>query len=242
MEGGQALKRLRLGFGFTLLDVTNASEKIAEKKGDAAYILTPGRLSDIESKGIVPSIFKLYSLAAVYGTTFSELLSFYKIDLDLPKDHLVAASRPRRTNLLPSSFADNVFDLGTQETILARPGTIPRTPLIAEDLGFRYGCIGTEDFTMSPLMPAGSIVQIDQSKTKVLAGPFLSPLSRPIYFIETRDGYVCSWANLKGNRLDIVPHHLSGVEPRCLCHRREAEVIGQVVAFTTNLLKRTGSD
>ena len=47
------------------------------------FAVSPSRLSDIETKGLVPSIFRLYSLAVIYQMDIRELLGFYGVDTAL---------------------------------------------------------------------------------------------------------------------------------------------------------------
>jgi hypothetical protein len=63
-------------------DVELASNQIAQRFQSEEFSIPPSRLSDIETKGIVPSIFRLYSFAAIYRQDYRELLSFYGLDLD----------------------------------------------------------------------------------------------------------------------------------------------------------------
>ena len=62
-----------------------------------------------------------------------------------------------------------------------------------------------------------------------------SELERPIYFVETREGYTCCWCSLKGDDIVLHSHPLSPVPVRVLRHPREAEVIGQVVGIALKL-------
>ena len=61
------------------------------------------------------------------------------------------------------------------------------------DRRYTYGYIGTDDFTMYPILPPGTFVQIDESKARVVDGAWRSEYERPVYFVETRDGYTCCW-------------------------------------------------
>ncbi len=76
---------------------------------------------------------------------------------------------------------------------------------------YTYGYIGSEDFTMYPLLPPGTFLQVDESRNKVVAGMWRSELERPIYFVETREGYTCCWCSLKGDQIVLQPHPLSPV-------------------------------
>src|SRR5438067_1728871 len=65
-NGGQRLRQLRERLGLSLRDVEMASNAIAERHGDDAYSLSLSRLSEIESKGVLPNIYKVYSLSIIY--------------------------------------------------------------------------------------------------------------------------------------------------------------------------------
>ena len=62
-------------------DVHAASLKIAKRHNNPAFIIPPSRLHAIEAKNATLSVWRLYTLAVVYGRTFYELLSFYGIDV-----------------------------------------------------------------------------------------------------------------------------------------------------------------
>jgi hypothetical protein len=115
-------------------------------------------------------------------------------------------------------------------------GVVPLTYLatLADDR-YSYGYIGTEDLTMHPILPPGSFVQVDETKNRVAEGVWRSEIERPIYFVETREGFVCSWCNLNRDRIVLQPHPLSPVPVRTLRHPQEAEVIGQVVGAAIRL-------
>ena len=78
-EPGQKLKRVRERLNLRFREVEEASAKIAERLGNDEFILALSRLADIENKGTVPSIYRLYSLCAIYRLDMSEVLSWYGI-------------------------------------------------------------------------------------------------------------------------------------------------------------------
>ena len=91
---------------------------------------------------------------------------------------------------------------------------------------------------MHPILPPGSFVQVDETKSKVgdgTDGTWRSEFERPIYFVEMRDGYTCCWCSVKGNSIVLQPHPLSPVPVRVLRHPQEAEVLGQVVGVAMRL-------
>jgi hypothetical protein len=53
--------------------------------------------------------------------------------------------------------------------------------------------------------------------------------------VETREGVVCCWCALNGNRILLQPHPLSHVEPKLVRHPQDAEVLGQVVGVAMRL-------
>jgi len=107
---------------------------------------------------------------------------------------------------------------------------------------YTYGYIGTQDFTMYPLLLPGSFVQIDESRHKVVNGMWHSEYERPIYFVETRRGHICCWCTLKGDQIIVQPHPLSSQQVRILRHPQEAEVVGQVVGIAMRLVEWQAAD
>ena len=64
-----------------------ASIRIATKYGNDEFAVALSRLSDIENKGVIPSIFKIYSLCAILRLDFEEVLTWYGISLtSIPGD------------------------------------------------------------------------------------------------------------------------------------------------------------
>lgn len=247
-SAGNELRKIRDGLGLTMRDVETASMLIAQRHRSEEYQIPPSRLSDIETKGVVPSIYRFYALAAIYHKSVGELLQIYGVDLNEisaewalsqpVKSHLVALNDPRAMCTLPVRM-DPGFDL-KETTDLGRMvqqwGTVPMTML--SDLAsqdYTYAYIGSEDFTMHPILQPGSFVQVDESRRRVVERQWRSEYERPIYFVETRDGFTCCWCSFRVNALVLQPHPLSPVSIRVLKHPQEAEVIGQVVGVAMRI-------
>ncbi|MGB9202440.1 MAG: hypothetical protein WCB94_00560 [Terriglobales bacterium] len=229
-------------------DVELASNQIAQRLQSEEFAIPPSRLSDIETKGIIPSIFRLYSFAAIYRQDYRELLSFYGLDLDAispdlgfgtpQKSHLSEALSNVQKVRMPTSL-DPGFSL-QKTTDLGRAiqqwGIVPMSYLaqFADDK-YTYGYIGSEDFTMYPILPPGSFVQVDEGKNKVGEGQWRSEFERPIYFVEMRDGYTCCWCEVKRDAIVLQSHPLSLVPVRVLKYPQEAEVLGQVIGVAMRL-------
>lgn len=101
-----------------------------------------------------------------------------------------------------------------------------------------YGFVGTEDFTMYPIVLPGSFLVIDETKTHVQNEGWRTQYERPIYFIETQQEFICSWCTLENGRLTVVPHPLSPLTSRVFKYPQEAEIVGQVVGIATQLSGR----
>src|SRR5262245_19998581 len=74
---GVKLRKHRESLHLTLRDVEVASEKIAAEFGNCEFLVPFSRLYEIESRGMVPTIYRLYSLSAIYRSDYSELLQLY---------------------------------------------------------------------------------------------------------------------------------------------------------------------
>jgi hypothetical protein len=228
-------------------DIETASERIARKHANEEYLIPISRLSDFETKGVIPSIYRLYSLAVIYRRDMRELLVWYGINLSIPVSDLELASPPKShvSSALASMHdvqmpvkMDPAFD--PRKTMnfgrmVEQWGTVPLHYLEQfSKVDFTYGYVGSEDLTMYPILPSGSFIQIDESKNKVLEGGWRSEYERPIYFVETRDGYICCWCTLGREEIILQSHPLSPVPPRVVRHAH-AEIVGQVVGVAMRL-------
>jgi transcriptional regulator with XRE-family HTH domain len=248
ISAGQNLRVLREQLGLTMRDVESASTRIAEKHANEEFAVPPSRLSDIETKGIVPSIYRIYSLAVIYRQDPRDILALYGVDLNQAASDL-NASIPRKSHLskllrgisavqVPVRL-DPSFDLRKTANLgrmVERWGLIPLAYLSDfADHQYSYGYIGSEDFTMYPILQPGSFVQVDETRNKVLEGAWRSEYERPLYFLETREGHACCWCTVKRDSIILQPHPLSPVPVRIFKYPQDAEVIGQVVGMAMRL-------
>lgn len=253
-EAGQKLKRIRERLGLTFRDVEEATTRIAEANGNDEFVVALSRLSDLENKGTTPSIYRMYSLCAVYRLDLDQMLAWYGVSLaNLPADarlvkpsrtHLVGFTARDDTDVMAPLALDPGIDVSKTEFLsrmIQRWGRLPLALLSRVDLRNQaYGLIGTEDWFMYPLIPPGSLVVIDDSRRRVATTGWNSEYDRPIYFLEHRGGYACAWCALGENRLVLQPHPASRCEPQFYAYPGEIEVIGQVteVAMSVDPAKR----
>ncbi len=248
MHPGKRLRLLRDQLGLTVRDVEASSGRLAAKRGNSAHSIPVSRLSDIENKGVVPSIYRVYSLAVIYRRDIREILAWYGINLDEIAGDLAIVSLPA-THLIESIDAtgivkvpvleDSAFDPAQTQNlgrIIRQWGAVPFAFLAQfSDVSFTYAYIGTEDFTMSPILPPGSFIQIDESRDKIVEGIWRSECDRPIYFLETRSGYRCGWCRLQNGQLTLQPHPLSPEPVRMYRYPQEADVVGEVVGVAMQI-------
>ena len=245
---GKKLRELREHIGLTLRDVELASSALAETRGIEEFTINPSRLSDIETKGVIPSIYRLYVLSVIYRADFTELLKLYGVDLSFTaadfsicspaKTHRIEIAEGRGNVQIPTKL-DPGFDV-RRSTDLGRMieswGVVPMQYL--QELSkkkYTYAYIGMEDLTMYPLLLPGSFIQVDEDRSRVEEKKWRSELERPIYFVETREGHVCCWCSVRRGEIVLQSHPLSPIPARILKHPQEAEVLGQVVGVAMRL-------
>lgn len=238
---GLRLRQTREALGLTYRDVERASYQIAVNRGRSDFILHISRLADIENRGVVPSLHKLYSLAAILHLDPLEISSWYDVPF-LQTFHDGAAFPPPSTHLapppLPSIFCrplDHPAGSENTELLLRRPATVVPMPHgeHSPPNKHRYGYIGLTDRRMMPLLRPGSTVLIDTTLRRIEDAEWSSEYDRPMYFVEIRKGYRCGWFQKDKNRLIMQPHTLSRCAPESWLMPDEAEVVGQVVGIVS---------
>jgi transcriptional regulator with XRE-family HTH domain len=248
LSAGKKLREMREHLGLTLRDVEVSSTSLAESRGIEEFVINPSRLSDIETKGVIPSIYRLYVLSVIYRADFTDLLKLYGVDLSFTaadfaicspgKTHRIEIAEERGGAYIPTKI-DPGFDARytvDMVRMIEKWGTVPLQYLqeIAKKK-YLYAYVGSEDLTMYPLVLPGSFVQVDETRCRVEEKKWRSELERPIYFVETREGHVCCWCAVRRGEIVLQSHPLSPVPPRILKHPQEAEVLGQVVGVAMRL-------
>ena len=196
-----------------------------------------------------PSIYKLYSLSIIYKRRFDEVLAYFgvhlgdvgreQMSLALPNTHVIGdrsmdAMRldlpkvPRdNSQLEKTNLVSTMFNQWGGLPVSLLPNTGPNTAV--------YGYVGSEDYTLFPLIRPGSFVQIDTAQNRIVRKNWSNEFDRPIYFVELRDSYICSWCELKETRLLLLPHPQSRSEVREVRFPHDAGVIGRVTAVSMRI-------
>ena len=251
MNAGRQLKELRKRLGITTREVEKQSRKIAEAEGNEEFYISNAWLTQVENKQSIPSIYKLYSLSIIYRTKLTDLLLLYDVDVEKISKHQLAMPS-QKTHLATLEVYDRNravtfpvrFDPGFKpETtnLLSRMveiwGEVPISLIQHLDIKHcRYGYIGLKDYTLYPLLRPGSFVQIDDRQDRVERLVWRTEFDRPIYFVELRDGYACSWCELHAGTLALVPHPLSPCSIRQFSHPKDAEIVGRVTAVAMRIV------
>lgn len=231
-------------------EVERLSQQIAQQKGNQDYYVSHAWLTDIENGEFTPSIYKLYSLSIIYKRSYDEILGFFGIDirgmgreqisLSLPRTHLLGSPSGNTTQsvelsdelrkkivLEKTTLVSRMFDQwGGLPVALSQHMDSPQSI---------YGYIGMDDFTLFPLLRPGSFVQIDARQRRIERGSWSNEFDRPVYFIELRDGYACSWCEIADGRLFLIPYPRSRSSVRQVRFPKDAEIVGRVTAVSMRI-------
>src|SRR6267143_823117 len=79
MDSGKWIRELRDVRFVKSSDIERVSRSTADTEGNADFYVSHSTLADIET-GSVPSVYKLFSLAACFKVSLEELLSVFGID------------------------------------------------------------------------------------------------------------------------------------------------------------------
>ena len=122
--------------------------------------------------------------------------------------------------------------------LLAMWGSVPL--LLMLDVDWERGplvLIGTADRMMWPLLPAGSLLQLDQTVRTIDDGSF-SEFDRPIYLIEYRNRFHCCHAQRRRDVISLISHGESQSRPSFSVSFKEAKVRGQLTPIFRPLATR----
>lgn len=248
---GEQLRELRNRLGVTTREVEEYSRAIADDSQNEEFYISNAWLTQLENKSSMPSIFKLYSLSVIYRTNFNDLLTLFGVDLSKSDRHRFAlplhnthlarfeTPDPQQTVTFPVRFDAN-FSLN-KTSLISRMvevwGEVPVALIQRLDVRHcQYGFIGKDDYSMFPLIRPGSFVQIDNEPVRLQEQDWRTEFDRPIYFIELRDSYACSWCEVRGTQITLIPHPLSGCSIRQFAYPDDAEIIGQVTGLAMRLI------
>ena len=167
-DAGWHLRKRRERLRLKYRDVEEASQRIASERGSPEFVIGLSRLADIENKGTVPSIYRLYSLCAIYGLDLATVLQWYGVSVNemandaakLPLQQTRPADfkSPARTEVELPLDLGNEIDLRRTSYVsrqMRRWGKLPIVLLNSLDLrGHRYAFIRIRRLVDAPDDPA----------------------------------------------------------------------------------------
>ncbi len=249
-EAGKWLRAQRERLRLSTRDVERLSYKIAQDRKSQDFYISHAWLTDTENGNFTPNFCKLYSLCLIYRCDLEKIFAFLGISLRdmgkeqksvvLPNTHLVEGSgaTPGTAVTAPLELRDRIRleETNLVSRMFQRWGEIPVGLLQQMDLRTSlYGYIGIEDYRLYPIIRPGSFVQIDSRQRKITRGYWRNDFDRPIYFVELRDSYVCSWCELDGSQLILVPSPQSREQVRHVRYPGDADIVGRVTAVTMRI-------
>jgi transcriptional regulator with XRE-family HTH domain len=241
MEGiGARLHAVRRQWRLSLREVEERSHRIALERGDSSYHVSASWLDRLERGDHELTVNKLLALAEIYSVPIDQLLAtVYPRSAETQNPDQL--SSPNQTELpneaLPKAPAKGLLsarplpDLSIDETALLPAEDGPsRAPYLR-------AIIGKLDQTLSPMIPAGSVVHVDTSKREIAPKKdWIHEFQRPIYFLKTKDGYSCGWCELdEDSHLTLIPHPLSPASSRRWKYGTEVEILGWVMSVVIRL-------
>lgn len=245
-EAGQRLRAAREKLGLSTREVERLSRALADTKQNQEYYISHAWLSQIERGELTPGIFKIYTLSSIYQYRFDQVLAFFGVrvgdigreQIRQPLPHTDLVGSPAGPAEIPPTAMPGVRLERTDLVSRMFSGlrrleaeVFPRGPVSPSV----YGYVGTRDFTLFPLIRPGSFVEIDASQRRIESARWGSVFERPIYFVELRDEYACSWCEEKDRSLLLIPFPQSGCRVREVRFPAEAGVIGRVTAVTMRI-------
>jgi transcriptional regulator with XRE-family HTH domain len=238
---GARLRSIRRQWQLSLREVEERSLRFAQERGNQAYQVSASWLDRLEREEHELTVNKLIALADIYNVPTEQLLrSMYPANAKAMI--LKQLSSPNATILLTEGpLEEQARYLLPDAPVSDQPPD--ETTLLATENGqslapYRRGIIGKRDLTLDPMIPGGSIVQIDTQKRALCSRKdWTNEFQRPIYFLMTREGYVCGWCELDkvSDWLTLMPHPLSPASSRRWKYRTEIENIGRVIAVAIRL-------
>jgi transcriptional regulator with XRE-family HTH domain len=237
---GERLRTIRRQWQLSLREVEERSLLLAKERGNQSFQVSASWLDRLEREEHELTVNKLVALSEIYNVPTENLLRSMHPQERQPLI-LRPLSSPNATLLLTEG------PLETQARYLLPDAPVHQTPeettLLAPEDGqlptpYRRGIIGKRDFTLDPMIPAGSIIHIDTQKRAISTRKdWTHEFQRPIYFLMTRDSYVCGWCELDktSDWLTVIPHPLSPASSRRWRYRSEIETLGRVIVVAIRL-------
>jgi transcriptional regulator with XRE-family HTH domain len=254
-EWGKRLRTERERLGLSLRDVESLSHSIADKLQNADYNIAHTSLADIENGKWSPTLHRLYTLSVIYGRDYDRLATMCGVPvgevlkehrkLGLPRTYVIGPA-PESTKSTIASAVELREKLRAERTNLVRKvleawDEVPLVLQLMDGSNPLYGYIGMDDYTLYPVIRPGAFVRIDPRQKKIPSVNWHSD-DRPIFFIELRERYVCTWCEMHDGRLILIPTQQSKRRAQPVRYPAGATIIGRVTGVTMDLVEPSKSE
>jgi transcriptional regulator with XRE-family HTH domain len=237
---GARLRTIRQQWQLSLREVEERSIRLAQERGSLSYKVSASWLNRLEREAHELTVNKLIALAEIYNLPTERLLR--SLCPEDPRSVLKQLANPNATTLITEGQLEqqakylvpgpiHAFHPSHETAFLSVEHDLSPTP-------YRLAIIGKGDRTLDPIIPVGSIVHVDTQERAISSRRnWAHEFQRPIYFLMTRDAYVCGWCELdkKEEWLTVIPHPLSHQSSRRWKYRTEIKSLGRVVAVAIRL-------
>jgi transcriptional regulator with XRE-family HTH domain len=253
---GSRLRALRLDLRLSVRQVELQSEVYAERRNDRRFRLSHSWLSRLETQDLVPNIFAIESLSAIYGIPAEHLLALYSpipaasLDADLHdsralgrKDVNVRLLRPNGDgHLILKAVLSKDFDLRATWLVTSLSDLFTVVPAALEEFmkgaAPPFGYVGLDN-GMMPLIEAGDVVSLDTRKVRIPAAKDMGLLACPLYFLQLRSRDLCGWCEVVNGRIMVRSGPLSSQSVQSFAFR-EVDIVGQITAVLLKLRTARG--
>jgi hypothetical protein len=233
--------------GLQLREASRLSKEIAEDLGDTRYFLTPRSLFSYEKLDIFPRhIQRIMSLCIIYCIAFWDFLSSAGMNLEelgqepIPEDLLPRVALGKLKDILCeddgppqlSIFPETLFEEIPLFLRSSLPGLVGLPSFSIRDVFWTGG----SQHLFHPLLAGSCFVIVNRRVKRAVQSHLTVPWESPLCLILMRDGtYVCSPCVAKDGKLILHSHPSSSFQPMILRNKKEAEIIGRVVAIVRRL-------
>ena len=204
---GARLLTIRRQWQLSLREVEKRSLCLAQEKGNQSYQVSASWLHRLEREEHELSVSKLMALAEIYNVSPGQLLRC--IDPGSGQNLIPRQLFPENASMiLGEGSLEAQANLLSDKPVPAQPPD-NETSLLAAENGqsptpYRRGIIGKHDLTLHPMIPAGSIVQIDTQKRAISTAKKLDPRIPAAHLFPDDSGRLCLRLVRVGQKLRLA--------------------------------------
>jgi transcriptional regulator with XRE-family HTH domain len=250
-DWGKRLRAERERLRLSLRDVETLSRTIAKERQDSGYYIAHASLADIENGKLAPTIYKLYSLSVIYGIDYDRLAILAGVPvpeaekdqkaLALPRTYLIdTAPPPRDPKTLSAVQLRDKLRAERTNLVPKMLEAWEEIPVLLQEMQGNnplYGYIGMDDYTLHPFIRPGSFVRIDPRQKKIPPVNWHTDHDRPVFFVELRERYICSWCEMHDGQLILIPSQQSKRRALHVRYPADATIVGRVTAIAMSLVE-----